>query len=113
MDGHRGAGADLELVGGELPETLGGVDVGPGEGAVELGRVDVAELVGADGVLAEIGCEDRHGEAGHGVVEEGLLLSGLDGVEFGVSETDESVGVGVCHEGLRDCGCHLDGLVVD
>lgn len=78
-----------------MPETVGGIDSGPREGTVEFGGVDVAEFVGADGGVAEIGREDGHRECGHGVVEEGLLLGWLNGVELGIGETDESVGLSI------------------
>lgn len=112
-NGHGSTSTDLELVGGELPETVGSVDSGPGQGSVELGRVDVAELVGADGSLTKIGGEDGLCERGQGVVEEGLLLGGLDSVELREGEADESVGVLVLHEGSRDSGGKLDGLAGD
>jgi len=98
-DVHRSPGPDLELGGRELPEAVGGVDGRPSEGAAELGGVDGAEGVGAYGGLAEIGGEDGHGEGGLGVVEEGLLLRGLDGVELRVGEANKSIGLRVLDEG--------------
>lgn len=106
----RLAGADGELGGRELPEALGGVDGDPGHGAVELGGVDVAELVRARGGLAQVGGEHGLRERGHDVVEEGLLLLGLDRVELAEGETDQTVVVAVLDEGLRHRGGHLDGL---
>ena len=93
-----------------MPEAISGVDSGPGEGAVELGRVDGTEGICAHGVLAKIGGEDGHGEGGFGVVEKGLLRSWLDGVEFGEGEADEPVGLGVLDEGSGDGGGELNGL---
>lgn len=94
-NGHWSSGTNLERLGRELPETVGGVDGSPLHGTVELGGVNGSELVSSDCVLSEIGSEDWLGELGHGVVEEGLLLSWLDGVELGESKTDEAVGLGV------------------
>lgn len=90
-----------------------GVDSCPGERTVEFCRVNVAEFVGAHGVLAEISGENRHREGSHRVVEEGLLLLGLDCVEFGECETDEAVGLCVLDEGGGDCGGELDSLAGD
>lgn len=98
-DLHRRSGTDSELLGGELPETLGVVDWRPGEGAVELGGVNVAEFVSTDSVVTEIGSEDWFRERGHRIVEECFLLLWLDGVEFGESETDESVVRSILYEG--------------
>ena len=93
-----------------MPEAVGGVDSGPFHSAVEFRGVDGAEFVGTDGVVAEVGGEDGHGEGGDRVVEEGLLLRGLHGVEFGEGETDEAVGLCVLDEGGGYGSRELDGL---
>ena len=110
---HCSAGADSELLGRKLPESRRGVDSSPTERAVEFRRVDISKLVGSDGGVAEVGSEDGHGEGGHGVVEESLLRGGLDGVEFGECETDQSVGLGVLDERGGDLGGELNGLAGD
>lgn len=79
---HSRSCTDLKFGGGELPEAVGSVDCGPGEGTVELGGVDVSEFVGADCCRSEIGGKDWHGETGFRIVEESLLLGWLDGVKF-------------------------------
>lgn len=108
---HRGARTDRELGGAELPESVGGVDSSPLHRAVELGAVDCAEGVCAGSGLAEISGENGQGERRHDVVEEGLLLRGLDGVELAEREADEPVGVGVLNEGRGDGCCELNGLL--
>jgi len=110
---HSGTGTDSKFGSGELPEATGGVDSCPLHGAVKLGSIDVAKLVGAGGVGAEIGGEDRGFELGDGVVEESFLLGWGDSVEFGERESKESVGLGVCDEGLGDGSWELDGLAGD
>lgn len=108
-----GAAVNGKAFAGELPESLGVVDGDPGHGAGELGGVDAAELVGAGGVGTKVSSEERLGERGHDVVEEGLLLLGLDGVELGKGKTEETVVVGVLDERLGDGGGELDGLGSD
>lgn len=104
-------GTDCEHLRRELPEALGSVDWNPGHGAVELSSVDATELVGTDSGLAQISGEDGLGERGHDIVEEGLLLLGLDGVQLAEGKTDETVVVGILSEGLGDSSGHLNGLV--
>lgn len=99
--------------GAELPETVGGVDCSPLHGTVELGGVNVTELVSTGCSWAEIGGEDRGLEVRGCVVEEGLLLLRLHGVELGEGESDKSVGLSVLCERLGNGGGELDGLVGD
>jgi len=108
--GARGAAADREGLRRELPEAAGGVDGGPGERARELGRVDGAELVGAGGVVAEVGREDGLGQRREGVVEEGLLLHRLDRVELAEGEPNEARRLSVGDEARGHVRGELDGL---
>ena len=82
-------------------------------GSIEFRGVDCAEFVGSHGGRAEIGGEDGLWEGGYGVVEEGFLLGGFDGIEFGEGEADESVGLRVSDEGAGDGGGEFDSLVGD
>lgn len=110
---HRGARADGELGGAELPEAVGGVDRRPLHGAVELGAVDGAEGVRSSSGLAQISGEHGQGQRRHDVVEESLLLRGLDSIELAKGEADETVRVGVLHEGRGDSRGELNSLLGD
>lgn len=101
---------DAEAVRRELPEALGGVDGDVGERAGVLGTVDVAELVGSGGGVLQVGGEDGLGQGGHDVVEEGLLLGRLDGVELAESQAEKAVAVHVLHERRAERRGELDRL---
>ena len=77
---------------------------------MELGGVDVAELVAAGGAVFEVRGEDGRTERGGEIVEEGLLRLRADGVEFAEGKADEAVGCGVRDEGIGDGGGEADGL---
>ena len=59
--------------------------------ALKLRRVDASEFVGADGRVPQVGCEDGLGQAVFDVVEKGLLLQGLDGVDGAKGQADQAV----------------------
>lgn len=62
-----------------VPETVGlRVHVDVGDGAGVLGRVDEAKVVRAGCSLLQVGGEEGLVEAGFGVVEEGVLRTGLN-----------------------------------
>lgn len=100
-------------VGGEAPESLAVVDIDVGDVAGVLGVVDDAEVVGAGGVVLEIGRPGGDVKVVGDVVEEGLLAVRGDGVQGAESETEEAVVVGVLGELVRDLGGGLDGLAVE
>ena len=109
--GDGGVGADGEGFGGELPVALGRVDAGHFHFADELGGVDGAELVGAYGLVSEVGGEEGGFQGGGDVAEEGVLLCGRDGVALHEAEAHQAVRVGVLHERLGDLIRELDGLL--
>lgn len=96
--------------GRELPEALGIIDLDIAERAGKLGTVDDSEIVRSGGAMPEVGGEDGQGEVGHDVIEEGLLLGRLDGVELAESQTDETITGCVLDELIGDGGGELDGL---
>lgn len=96
--GHWCIASNGKGVGAELPETLRGVYSRPSQGAVELGGVDGAKLVLARSGMLQIGREDGLGKRGDGVVEEGLLLRGLHGVELAEGEAHEAIALGILDE---------------
>lgn len=102
-----------ERLGRELPESLAGIHSSVSQLALELGVIDGAEFVGAGGVVGQVGSEDGLVEVGHDVIEEGLLLLWLDGVDLAKGKTHESISVGVLDERLGNSGGHLNGLLGD
>ena len=99
---------DREGLARELPEAVGAVDGNLLQVTLELGLVDGTELVGTDGVVAEIGSEDGLGQGGGDVVEEGLSLLGLNGVKLGKGKTKETIVGLVLDEGLGHLGGQQD-----
>lgn len=63
--------------------------------------------------MTEVGRKNRLGQAGHDVIEEGLLRLRLDRVELAEGETEEAVAVGVLHKRLAQGRGELDGLLGD
>jgi hypothetical protein len=80
--GEAAGGVDggSDFVGGgcEFPEAVGGGDGSVGDSAGVFRGVSVAEVVGAIGLVGEVGSEEGGVEGGFGVVEEGGLLAGRD-----------------------------------
>jgi hypothetical protein len=99
-DGSQGASGSSDAVaaGGELPEAVGAVDGGVGDGAGVLGAVDEAEVVRAGGALPQVGGEELGLEGGLDGVEEGGLLVGRDGVDAAEGQAEETVVVDVLGE---------------
>lgn len=93
-----------------MPEAGGGVDGDGGELALELGRVDVAEFIGASCAVLEVRGEDGAAEERADVGEEGVLLCGADGVQGRKGETYEAVGRGIGGEGAGDLSRKADSL---
>ena len=109
---HGSARADGGAVGREGPEALAVVHcrvryVGVGVGAVQRSKVVAAGLAGL-----EVGGEGGGKSLGDGVVEEGLLLGGSDGVDTAEGKAEESVG-GARGECRGDGGGRLDRLLSD
>ena len=106
--------ADLEGVGRELPEASRFVHRGELDGAGELGGVNLAEFVGADSVVFEVGGENRLLEGWHDIVEEGWL--GLfpavhgDCVDVGEAESEKPIGVSIFDEAIGDGSSQLYSL---
>lgn len=95
-DGLGGGGCTDAVGGGaEAPETLGVVRVDVGDGAGVLALVDVAEVVGAGGVVLELDGEERRRELRLDGVEESLLLLGLHRVNGGHGQAEQTVRVGI------------------
>jgi hypothetical protein len=71
-------GGGANFIGGrwEFPESVGGVDASVGDATGVLRGVGVTEIVGAVGVVWEVGGEEGAIKRGLGVVEESLLLDG-------------------------------------
>lgn len=129
-NGTDGVGLGLTVADGvsvsrELPEALGGVDVGVGDLAGVLGVVDEAEVVGPSGVVLQGHGEEGRVELRLDGIEEGGLRLGLDGVDRAECQTQQTVVVLVLGElrtdgaggfhGLR-VGCHVThchGVLVD
>ena len=86
-----GSGADRVPTGREGPEALRVVHGGVGDVARVLARVNVAEVVAARRALFQVCREERGVEAGLGVVEEGLCLVGLDGIDRAEGEAEKTV----------------------
>lgn len=102
-------GADTVSGGGELPVAgqLGDVNVGQ---VALVGGVDEAKVVGAGGVVVQVGAEDGLVEGVEGVGPEGGLGLGGDGVEAVEAETEETVDGRLGGEGAGDSLGGLDGL---
>jgi hypothetical protein len=81
-----------------LPEAVGAVDGGVGDGAGVLGAVDEAEVVGAGGALPQVGGEELGLEGVLDGVEEGGLLVGRNGVDAAEGQAEETVVVDVLGE---------------
>lgn len=136
VDGARleGARADGVAGRGPLPPAVGGRDGGVGDAAGVGGAVDVAEVVlarclgglvsgwgviwGGCGVLLtsvvlEVSSEQRGGQRALGVVEEGLLLVGRDGVQAAEGQAEQAVVVRVLGELGGDNLGRLNGLLGD
>ena len=92
-----GGGGGTDAVGGgaEAPETLAVVGGDVGDGARVLALVDVAEVVGAGGVVLELDGEKGRRELRLDGVEEGLLLLGLHRVDGGHGQAEQTVRVDV------------------
>lgn len=101
----------------ELPEARRGVHGDPSHLALELGGIDLAELVNTSAIRVKISGEHREVEVAHDVVEEGLLgrLLGtiVDSVESREGKTNKTVGVGVLNKGARYGAGKFDSLVLD
>ena len=108
--GDGGAAADGVTGGSELPESVGRVDVDVADGTGVLGGVNLAEVVGAGGVVLQAGGEDGQSERALDGVEEGGLLHRRHRVDAAEGEAEQAVGVSVLGEGARDGGGGLDGL---
>jgi hypothetical protein len=108
---------DSELGGGELPETGVSLDGDPSHLALEFGSIDLAELVDTGAIGIKVGGEDRQVKTAHDVVEEcfcrGFLGAIVDCVELGECKTDETIGISVLDERLRNLVGKLDSLVLD
>lgn len=106
-----------ELGGGKLPEAGLSLDRDPCHLTLELGSIDLAELVHTGAIGVKISSENGHVEIVHDIVEESLLGSLLgtvvDSVKVGESKTDEAISVGVLDKRLRDGVGQLDGLALD
>lgn len=110
--GDRGASgaANAVAIGGEAPEALGVVDRGVGQSAGVLGAVDVAEVIGARGVVLQGHSEQRRVQLRLDGVKEGGLLSGPDGIDGAESQTQQAVVGGILNEFRADSRGGLDGL---
>lgn len=93
-----------------MPEALAAVDRDIGDGALVLGAVDEAEVVGTSGTGLEIDSEELLLQGGLDAVEEGGLLLGLDGVDAAESKAEETIVVSVLSELGRDLGGGFDCL---
>jgi hypothetical protein len=105
-----GGGADAVAAGVELPEAVGAVDGGVGDGSGVFGAVDEAKVVGAGGALPQVGGEELLLEGALDGVEEGGLLVGRDGVDAAERQAEQTVVVDVLGELSRDGGCGFNCL---
>ena len=108
--GDDGLAADGVSSSGELPETVGRVDIDVGDGASVLGRINIAKVVRASGTLLQIDSEELTGKRALDSVEERLLRSGLYRVDGGKGEAEETVAIRVGNKRARDGRCGLDSL---
>ena len=109
----RGVVSDGEEFGFELPEARVGVAIGEVEISFILIGVDVSEFVCPSGVVPEVCGKEGHFQGREDTIEERLLFFGFDGVDFGGTEAEQTVGLGVLEEGTGDLGGELDGLLFD
>lgn len=107
--GHEVGRADGVSGAGELPEAVGRVDGHVRDGARVLARVDEAEVVAARLAFHQVGREERSGQGGDGVGEEGLLLVRRHRVDLVEGEPEEAVVVVLYELGTDGIG-QLDGL---
>lgn len=98
----RGAGANGVATCSELPESVGGVDVGVGDRAGVLAGVDVAEVVGTCGVVFEVYSKELLGKRSLDGVEKGSSLVWRDGVDAAESKAEQTVVVNVLCERRAD-----------
>ena len=106
-----GAGADRIAPRRESPKALRAVHRRVGDLARILARVDEAEVVATGCTLFQVCREERGVEAGLGVVEEGLCLVGLDGVDLAEGEAKKTIAL-VLSEFRADLLGQFDGLAV-
>lgn len=71
---------DAELGRGELPETGACVDRNPRHLALELGGIDLTELVNTGAIGVEVSSEDGKVKVAHDIVEESLLRGFLGAI---------------------------------
>lgn len=75
----------------EAPVALGVVDRNSRDGAVVLGSIDEAKVVGAGLALLQVDGEDGFIESVDDIVEEGILSHRADAVELAEGKTDETI----------------------
>ena len=109
--------ANGKLGRGELPEARRGVHGNPSHLALELGGIDLAELVNTSAIRIQVSGEHREVEVAHNIVEEGLLggLLGtvIDSVEGREGKADKTVSVGVLNKGSGYSIGKFNSLVLD
>lgn len=108
--GDCGTGSYSVTAGGELPETVGSVDIDVGDGTSVLGLVNVTEVVATCSTLLKVNGEERGGKRALDGVEEGGLGGRLNSVDGGEGKSKETIVVGIIEELAGDRGCSLDSL---